>query len=120
MPTKPVERSMDETCQHPYDAVKELTVDARYDNRPLNRTRLDFCTECGDILDVQDEDEAIIEIKSWSNSCDHPFSAVEMRDIEIVHVGGGRTLQTILTEICTDCDGPAQRETLLELDFQQD
>lgn len=106
-------------CQHPYDDVSELTVDARYENRPLNRIQLDFCAECGEILDVQDSERPIIEIKSWSNGCDHPFSSVEEEEIEIVHVGSGRILQTIQTEICTECDGPVQREQL-ELDFKSD
>lgn len=117
MPAEDKSITMPDECTHPYEEVIELTVDARYANKPLNRTRLDFCTACGAILDVEDADDATLTVKSWANSCDHPFSEVNDEEIEIVEVGSGKVLQTISLPVCTNCDGPVER-TDLELNFR--
>lgn len=106
------------SCSHPYDNTVETKLQARYDNVPMDQITARICTDCGTIIDIDGHhnvDGTTLTIGLATTGCSHD-RIIETDNINIIDLSTDKTILTIETEICTECNHSLEPE---EIDLRE-
>lgn len=105
-------------CDHPFYETRHLKVHAVIDGGfPLESAKVDFCTECGNFLAInnQKEENPIMRIRGDAGGCDHPHNEVSEKTVQIRTVGHHTVLHEYEITICDECRHPPEDHTPIPL-----
>lgn len=73
---------MSTECVHPYDSVKQVFVDFCIDDLTQRREKIDFCSDCKELLSIHGEQSRKLELPS-SSTCQHDSGEVTTETFQV-------------------------------------